>query len=288
MPDTELAVQSPQLERRPSFAPRTIQEAFQFAEMLLASGMLPKAYVGKPPATVVVALQFGMEVGLAPLQALQNIAMINGQPSLWGDAALALCKSYPNLCQYVIEQDFEVIKQQKFARCRAMRRGDPEEVVRTFSLQDAQTGGLLTKDTPWKTYPYRMLQMRARAFALRDAFPDILKGLAIAEEARDYPLLEAVAGELPTPTQETQPAESGGEPIGAPGATAWFKAYKASGWTRADADAFILEEFGIEKPRDSRDIRSAQLERAMQWAHTPKAAVQTVLAENLDAEPVSA
>jgi hypothetical protein len=32
-----------------------------------------------------------------------------------------------------------------------------------------------------------MLQMRARGFALRDAFPDVLKGLQSAEEARDTP-----------------------------------------------------------------------------------------------------
>jgi hypothetical protein len=32
-----------------------------------------------------------------------------------------------------------------------------------------------------------MLQMRARGFALRDAYPDVLKGLISVEEAQDYP-----------------------------------------------------------------------------------------------------
>jgi hypothetical protein len=32
-----------------------------------------------------------------------------------------------------------------------------------------------------------MMQMRARGFALRDAFPDVLKGMITAEEAQDYP-----------------------------------------------------------------------------------------------------
>jgi hypothetical protein len=35
-----------------------------------------------------------------------------------------------------------------------------------------------------------MLQLRARGFALRDAFPDVLKGLVTAEEAQDYPASE--------------------------------------------------------------------------------------------------
>jgi hypothetical protein len=38
-----------------------------------------------------------------------------------------------------------------------------------------------------------MLQLRARGFALRDAFPDVLKGLITAEEAQDYPKPEPVA-----------------------------------------------------------------------------------------------
>jgi hypothetical protein len=37
-----------------------------------------------------------------------------------------------------------------------------------------------------------MLQMRARGFALRDAFPDVLKGLITAEEAQDMPVDEVL------------------------------------------------------------------------------------------------
>ena len=39
-----------------TFAPRTLQEAFTFANMVIESGFLPKAYVGKPPSAIVVAL----------------------------------------------------------------------------------------------------------------------------------------------------------------------------------------------------------------------------------------
>jgi hypothetical protein len=37
-------------------------------------------------------------------------------------------------------------------------------------------------------YPKRMRQMRARAFALRDVFPDVLRGLPVAEEVMDMPV----------------------------------------------------------------------------------------------------
>jgi len=125
---------------------------------------------------VLVAIQWGMELGLAPMQALQSIAVINGRPSLWGDAVIALCKSHP-ICEWIresIEDDTAV--------CAAQRRGDPEPVERRFSLDDAKKAGLLGKPGPWTQYPRRMLQMRARSWCLRDAFPDLLRGMAVAEE----------------------------------------------------------------------------------------------------------
>jgi hypothetical protein len=60
-------------------------------------------------------------------------------------------------------------------------------VVAKFSVEDAKRAGLWGKQGPWSAYPKRMMQMRARGFALRDAFPDVLKGLITAEEAQDYP-----------------------------------------------------------------------------------------------------
>lgn len=158
--------------------PTTLAEALQMAEVISKSSIVPKDYQGNP-GNVLVAIQWGMEIGLAPLQAMQNIAVINGRPSLWGDALLALCKASP-LCEYITETvDGET------AICVAKRRGDPQPVVREFSMEDAKKAGLAGKQGPWMQYPKRMLQMRARGFCLRDAFPDVLKGMAVAEEERD-------------------------------------------------------------------------------------------------------
>jgi hypothetical protein len=54
-------------------------------------------------------------------------------------------------------------------------------------MEDAKRAGLAGKQGPWQQYPKRMLQMRARAFALRDVFPDVLRGVYVAEEAADMP-----------------------------------------------------------------------------------------------------
>jgi hypothetical protein len=64
------------------------------------------------------------------------------------------------------------------------RRGQPPE-RRTFSVADAKRAKLWFKAGPWTTYPDRMLQMRARGFAIRDVFPDALRGVITAEEAVD-------------------------------------------------------------------------------------------------------
>jgi hypothetical protein len=48
-------------------------------------------------------------------------------------------------------------------------------------------GGLKGKQGPWTNYPKRMLQMRARSWCLRDVYPDVLRGVHVAEEAQDMP-----------------------------------------------------------------------------------------------------
>ena len=160
-------------------SPQTFEQALTFSNYLADSDMVPKDFKGKP-GNCLVAIQWGMEIGLKPLQAMQNIAVINGRPSLWGDAVIALARSSP-LCEYIIEED-----DGHTATCKVKRRGEPEQ-SRSFSMDDAKAAGLLGKQGPWTQYPKRMRQMRARAFAVRDVFPDVLKGLPVAEEVMDTP-----------------------------------------------------------------------------------------------------
>jgi hypothetical protein len=79
------------------------------------------------------------------------------------------------------------------ATCSAKRRGYERPTVVRFSVADAKKAGLWGKTGPWTQYPRRMLQLRARGFALRDAFPDVLKGLVTAEEAHDYPAAQVTS-----------------------------------------------------------------------------------------------
>ncbi|MBL5978395.1 recombinase RecT [Comamonas sp. NyZ500] len=158
-------------------SPQTFDQALTFSQYLADSDLVPKDFKGKP-GNCLIAMQWGSELGLKPLQSLQNLAVINGRPALWGDAVIALVMASP-VCEYVTEDD-----DGETAFCRVKRKGAPEQ-VRSFSMDDARKAGLAGKQGPWTQYPKRMRQMRARAFALRDVFPDVLRGMPIAEELQD-------------------------------------------------------------------------------------------------------
>ena len=163
--------------------PQTFDQLAQFAAMASKSNLVPPAYKGKPE-DIMLAVQMGSEVGLAPMQALQNIATINGRPALWGDAQLGLCKSHPLWVS--IEETMTGAGETRSAHCVVIRNGETP-VVREFGYVQAKQAGLWGKSGPWTQYPDRMMQMRARGFALRDAFPDALRGLLSEHEAMDTP-----------------------------------------------------------------------------------------------------
>lgn len=162
-----------------AFVPSNLDEAWRLAGALASSGMAPKSY-GQDQNKIMVGMMAGAEVGLAPFQSLQSIAVIGNNPSLWGDGALALVQASGLL------EDMEETDNGSVATCTLRRSGRPTAIVRSFSMDDAKRAGLAGKAGPWTQYPQRMRQMRARAFAMRDGFADVLKGLNIAEEVRDY------------------------------------------------------------------------------------------------------
>jgi hypothetical protein len=170
-------------QRASGLALQSFDDAFRFSKMVSASEFAPKDFRGKPESCM-LAIQHGSEVGLSPMQSLQSIAVINGRPTIWGDAALALVQSSP-VCEYVREYT-EGEGDGLVAVCEAKRRGYPAPTVVRFSVADAKKAGLWGKSGPWSQYSSRMLTLRARGFALRNAFADALRGLITAEEAQDY------------------------------------------------------------------------------------------------------
>lgn len=177
-----------------AFQPQSVDEALRLSELLATSDLVPACYKGKP-ANVMVAITMGAEVGLAAMQALQNIAVINGHPSLWGDAIGALIKTHPHY-EWIREEWDPELKQ---AVCTIKRRGEPER-TQVFGKREAQEAGLLSKDT-YKKHLQRMCERRARGRCAQDVFPDALKGLKPAEEVMDY--IDGEVVPAPTAAQRT-------------------------------------------------------------------------------------
>lgn len=182
----------------------TLPQLREFCQVLAKTNMVPKAYIDKPD-DILVAMLHGQEIGLPHLQALQSVAVVNGIPSIYGDAALALVRASGKLDDFDEWLEVDNVRQEgpfpilRFveegknvvAFCRSKRVGMSRDRITSYSADDAQRAKLWLKkghngfETPWCTVPGRMLMWRARGWNLRDQFGDILKGLAIYEEAMD-------------------------------------------------------------------------------------------------------
>lgn len=173
-----------------SLQPQTIGQALEWARLLHGSSLVPKSMTS--PADVLVAILWGRQLGMSVVQSLQNIAVVNGRATIWGDAyfAIVLGAARPELETF--KETWEADVEGGKWTTTVKRRGFPE-VVRTFSMADAAkvfyfTDGnkkrLSEKDT-YVNYPRRMCKFKARHEALRDAFPDILLGIIGADEAEE-------------------------------------------------------------------------------------------------------
>jgi len=153
-----------------------------FVSLTIKGGFAPK---GMTVERGVCAIVYGIELGLNPMQSLQQVAVINGRPAMFGDGPLALCLKSGVMEGSPIES-FEGKGEDLTAVCTVKRKGS-EPATKRFSVAMAKKASLWGKQGPWTQYPSRMLQVRARAMALRDQFADVLAGIHIGEEARDIP-----------------------------------------------------------------------------------------------------
>lgn len=182
--------------------PTNTHEALELADRLAKSQLIPKNFQGRPN-DVFVAMLWSRNLGMPIVQGLQNIAVINGRPSIWGDAALAIVKASGLLESF--KETLAGMGDSMTATCTIVRKNEVEPYIASFSVYDAKLAGLWGKQGPWKQYPKRMLALRARGFALRNAFPDILLGIGIAEEEQDITPADVQSEPKPINEQKAAP-----------------------------------------------------------------------------------
>jgi hypothetical protein len=220
-----------------------------------------------------VAIMHGLEVGLTPMAALQRIAVVNGRPTIWGDGAMGLVRG-SGACEY-IRETIAGDGESMVATCQAKRKGEVEPIVGLFSVADAKKAGLWNKQGPWTQFPKRMLQMRARAFCLRDGFADVLGGLYLREEIEDSarpappprptvaeaPPAPLLAPPRPTPPNPNKAASAPPKPQEPPKPTAFditeFRAAYLTAETDEAREAVYEREVTLRQPPLSDDEMDA-------------------------------
>ena len=171
--------------------PQTQAEKYEMASVLCKSGLIPSGL--NSPEKVFVALQWGHELGLSPMVAVNNVAVINGKPTLSADIMSAVVKRSPEYggIKWIEMSDTK-------AECeitRILPNGEKEVQRSSFTMDDDVKAGLAGRDV-WKKYPRRMLKHRCLSYGLKDVFPDLLAGLYDPEE------MESVQSEKTAPTTE--------------------------------------------------------------------------------------
>lgn len=168
----------------------SLDDMLGFAQIVIRSGLAPRSF--DTPEKVIMALVTGAELGISNMQSLQGLSVVQGKIGIGGDLALALCQA---------SAAFEDLKEDwkgkpyddNYGVTITVKRKGRSETSSSFSVGDAKLAGLWGKrsrdgsPTPWVSYPQRMLRYRALGFVLRDAFPDVLKGIKTTEELKDYP-----------------------------------------------------------------------------------------------------
>ena len=178
------------------------KQLWSYAEAASKGGFAPK---GMNVHGCYCAMLMGRDLRIAPMQAMQNIAVVNGRPSIYGDLGMALihqsglCTSMNETWERPDENDDDSLT----AVCTVRRKGMADAFIGRFSVKQAKAAGLWDgkPDSAWAKYPRDMLMWKARWRAYRPAFADLLKGLWFREEAQDIRDVEATVTSSGSATQ---------------------------------------------------------------------------------------
>lgn len=181
-------------------SPQTAEEAYRLSTHLAKSDLCPKSF-GQNPANVFAAIMMGAEIGVGPMQAMANIAVVNGRASMWGELVSGLIWG-SSVCEKL--EDKVTGKGESLAVTITAKRKGAAEYSYTYTWEDAKTAGLTSKDT-YQKYPKDMLYWKALGRVAKRLFPDVLKGIAIREIADDGDLKEEFPGAVEVQAEPAQP-----------------------------------------------------------------------------------
>jgi hypothetical protein len=176
-----------------------INQAYRLATALSKSGLIPTALKGKPD-DILVVLMSGRELGMPPMQSLRHLYVIEGRISM--SAVMMLGRVLKSG-----QADFFTVTEttSKLATAKTRRKGSPDDVVLTFTIEDAMAMNLAGRDN-WKKQPATMLRWRVVTALCRLVYPDVVEGIYSEDEAEDIrATAHSIAGLVEVPPASEAP-----------------------------------------------------------------------------------
>ena len=155
--------------------------AWRHATGYAQSAMVPAHFQNNVQDCFVV-VQLALELGIAPLTALQNVFMIGGRPSYTAKFAVALAnraKVFAGPIRWKIEKG-EKKEDLEVTAYAPLYDGDTAEV--TLSYRTAMAEGW-TRNKKYSTIPEQMLRWRSAKWLIDLHCPEILLGFDVVESA---------------------------------------------------------------------------------------------------------
>lgn len=154
----------------------TIQSQKEYAEILSASNLLPRAYQ-KQPANVFTAMAMGEALGLKPIEAINSINVIQGKPALSAELMGAMVRRAGHKLRITCT------KNPPTATATLIRRDDPDAPFTvTWDEKAAARAGLWMSSPSWQKYPDQMMRARAVTEVCRMGAADALSGFVYTAE----------------------------------------------------------------------------------------------------------
>lgn len=150
-----------------------LSEQFKMASLLAKSGILSKDL--NTPEKLFLLLQQGKELGLQPMQSLNNIYVVNGKTAISAKMMLSLAIKAGITYRFVEWTDLT---------CKMIFKRGEWEMEIDYTMEEAKKANLTWKDN-WKSYPKEMLKSRCVSRALGLIAPDIVAGLYEESELID-------------------------------------------------------------------------------------------------------
>lgn len=184
--------------------------AHKLATVLCNTQMVPQTFRGKPDDGA-AAILYGAELGLKPQQALQQVFVVHGQPSIYARTMVGLLKGQGYKFETVESTDESV----------TVRGTAPsgEQETSTWTIDRAKKAGY-TSNKKYQTDPQAMLYAKAASEVSRRLAPDVLLGIKYTAEdlelepvkmsaTRQDVARQALAAPAPKKKQEPEPEPTG-------------------------------------------------------------------------------